>query len=87
MIDSFEKLTNICINNKLGAETVDYLVDIKKALEEKEKLEQALNLACKKLEDNDSILFDLYDRFDTYYPTSDRFEWKEYLLESVKDDE
>ena len=26
MIDSFEKLTDICINNKLGAETVDYLV-------------------------------------------------------------
>ena len=50
-------------------------------------MEQALDLACKKLEDQDSILFDLYDRFDTYYPTSDRFEWKEYLLESVTDDE
>lgn len=87
MIESFEKLTDICIKNNLGAETVDYLVDIKKALEEKEKLEQALNLACKKLEDNDSILFDLYDRLDTYYESKDRHEWKEYLLESVKDDE
>lgn len=87
MIDSFNKLADICIKNKLGAETVDYLVDIKKALEEKEKLEQVLDIACKKLEDNDSTLFDLYDRLDTYYETKDRYEWKEYLLESVKDDE
>ena len=87
MIDSFEKLTNICINNKLGAETVDYLVDIKKALEEKEKLEQALNLACKKLEDNDSILFDLYDRLDDYYETKDRHEWRRKLLERAEEDE
>lgn len=87
MIDSFDKLADICIKNKLGAETVDYLVDIKKALEEKEKLEQALDIACKELEDKDSTLFDLYDRLDTYYETKDRHEWKEYLLESVKDDE
>ena len=84
MIDSFEKLADICINNNLGAETVDYLVDIKIELG---KLEEALELACKKLEDQDSTLFDLYDRFDTYYPTSDRHEWKEYLLESVEVDE
>ena len=87
MEDDFKKLTDIIEENNLFPQTSVYLVGIKIALEEKEKLEQALNLACKKLEDNDSILFDLYDRFDTYYPTSDRFEWKEYLLESVKDDE
>ena len=88
MIDSFEKLTDICINNKLGAETVDYLVDIKKALEEKEKLEQALDLACEVLDIADGILFGLYDRYlDTYYDTKDKYEWKNYLLESVKDDE
>lgn len=87
MLDSFEKLADICIKNKLGAETVDYLVDIKKALEEKEKLEQALNLACRELEDLDSSLYDLYDSLDYYYETKDRYEWKEYLLESVKDDE
>lgn len=86
MIDSFEKLTDICINNNLGGQTVDYLVDIKKALEEKEKLEQAFELACKKLEDNDSILFDLYDRFDTYHPTHDRYEWKKELLERAEDE-
>lgn len=52
-----------------------------------DRLEKAFELACKKLEDNDSILFDLYDRFDTYHPTHDRYEWKEHLLESVNDDE
>ena len=87
MIDSFDKLADICIKNKLGAETVDYLVDIKKALEERERLGKIFNLACKELEDKDSILFDLYDRFDTYYDTKDRYDWGLYLLESVKDDE
>ena len=87
MTDSFEKLADICIKNKLGAETVDYLVDIKKALEEKEKLEQALNLACRELEDKDSMLYDLFDRLDDYYETKDIFEWKEYFLESVEADE
>ena len=84
MIDSFEKLADICIKNKLGAETVDYLVDIKIELG---KLEEALELACKKLEDQDSTLYDLYDRLDTYYESKDRYEWKEYLLESVEADE
>ena len=87
MTDSFDKLADICIKNKLGAETVDYLVDIKKALEEKEKLEQALNLACRELEDKDSMLYDLFDRLDDYYETKDIFEWKEYFLESVEADE
>ena len=87
MIDSFDKLADICIKNNLGAETVDYLVDIKKALEEKEKLEQALNLACRELEDKDSMLYDLFDRLDNYYETKDIFEWKEYFLESVEADE
>ena len=87
MIDSFEKLADICIKNKLGAETVDYLVDIKKALEERERLGKIFNLACKELEDKDSTLFDLYDRLDTYYDTKDRYDWGMYLLESVKEDE
>lgn len=87
MEDDFKKLTDIIEENNLFPQTAVYLVGIKIALEEKEKLEQALNLACKKLEDNDSILFDLYDRLDTYYESKDRHEWKEYLLESVKDDE
>lgn len=87
MIESFEKLTDICIKNNLGAETVDYLVDIKKALEERERLGKIFNLACKELEDKDSILFALYDRFDTYYDTKDRYDWGLYLLESVKEDE
>ena len=87
MTDSFEKLADICIKNKLGAETVDYLVDIKKALEEKEKLEQAFELACKELEDKDSTLFDLYDRLDAYYETKDRYEWRRELLERAEEDE
>lgn len=87
MIDSFEKLADICIKNKLGAETVDYLVDIKKALEERERLGKIFNLACKELEDKDSTLFDLYDRLDIYYDTKDRYDWGLYLLESVKADE
>ena len=87
MIDSFNKLVDICINNKLGAETVDYLVDIKKALEEREILGKIFNLACKELEDKDSTLFDLYDRLDTYYDTKDRYDWGLYLLERVKADE
>lgn len=52
-----------------------------------EKLEKAFELACKELEDKDSTLFDLYDRLDTYYESKDRHEWKEYLLESVEEDE
>lgn len=87
MLDSFEKLADICIKNKLGAETVDYLVNIKKALEERERLGKIFNLACKELEDKDSTLFDLYDRLDTYYDTKDRYDWGLYLLESVKDNE
>lgn len=87
MIESFEKLTEICIKNKLGAETVDYLVDIKKALEERERLGKIFNLACKELEDKDSTLFDLYDRLDTYYDTKDRYDWGLYLLESVEENE
>ena len=76
MEDDFKKLTDIIEENNLFPQTAVYLVGIKIALEEKEKLEQALNLACKKLEDNDSILFDLYDRSDTDYETKDRYEWK-----------
>ena len=87
MEDSFEKLADICIKNKLGAETVEYLVDIKKALEEREILGKIFNLACIELEDKDSTLFDLYDRLDTYYDTRDRYDWGLYLLESVKEDE
>lgn len=86
MIDSFEKLTDICINNNLGGQTVDYLADIKKALEEKEKLEQAFELACEELEDLDSTLYDLYDSLDYYYETKDRHEWKKELLERAEDE-
>ena len=49
--------------------------------------EKVLYLACCELEDKDSILFDLYDRLDTYYESKDRHEWKEYFLESVEADE
>ena len=87
MIESFEKLTDICIKNNLGAETVDYLVDIKKALEERERLGKIFNLACKELEDKDSTLYDLYDRLDAYYETKDRCEWRRELLERAEEDE
>ena len=50
-----------------------------------DRLGKAFELACKELEDKDSILFDLYDRLDDYYETKDRYEWKKYLLESVKE--
>ena len=45
MTESFDKLVNICLENNLGEQTVDYFIDIKKELEEKEKLEQALDKA------------------------------------------
>ena len=86
MEDDFKKLTDIIEENNLFPQTAVYLVGIKIALEEKEKLEQAFELACKKLEDNDSILFDLYDRFDTYHPTHDRYEWKKELLERAEEE-
>lgn len=85
--DSFEKLADIIKENNLCDQALDYLVEIKKALEEKRKLEKAFELACYELEEKDYKLFDLYDRLDTYYESKDRHEWKEYLLESVKDDE
>ena len=81
----WELLADIMKEN--NGQALDYLAEIKNTLEEKEKLERAFELACKKLEDNDSILFDLYDRFDTYHPTHDRYEWKEHLLESVEANE
>ena len=91
MIDSFEKLADICIKNKLGAETVDYLVDIKKALEEKERLEKALELACDIITD----LNDCTNKGSAKYPTcpfknkcgtfdgciGDKEKWKKYLME------
>ena len=52
-----------------------------------EILGKAFELACKELEDKDSTLYDLYDRLDTYYETKDKHEWKEYLLDSVEEDE
>lgn len=65
-------------------DSFDKLADI---IKEKEKLEQALNLACRELEDKDSMLYDLFDRLDTYYDTKDKHEWKKELLESVIDNE
>ena len=87
MIDSLNKLAYICYKNGLLTETVDYLVDIKKALEEKEKLEQAFELACIELSDKDSTLYDLYDRLDAYYETKDRHETRRELLERAEEDE
>lgn len=53
-----------------------------------ERLGKALDLACEVLDIADGILFDLYDRYlDTYYDTKDKQEWKNYLLESVEDNE
>ena len=52
-----------------------------------DRLGKAFELACKKLEDQDSILFDLYDRLDDYYETKDRHEWRRELLERAEEDE
>ena len=87
MEDNFEKLADIIKENNLCGQALDYLVDIKKALEEKEKLEQALDLACEILDIADGILFDLYDRYlDTYYDTKDKHEWKKELLERAEEE-
>ena len=75
MEDDFKKLTDIIEENNLFPQTAVYLVGIKIALEEKEKLE-----------DNDSILFDLYDRSDTYYDAKDRHEWKKEILERAEEE-
>ena len=90
MIDSFDKLVNICINNDLGEQTVDYFIDIKKVLEEKEKLEQALDKACCVIADlNDCTNYRSVD-----YPTcpfkyecwkfdgciGDKEKWKKYFM-------
>ena len=83
MEDSFEKLADIIKENSLGGQALDYLADIKI---ENEKLHEALNIACEELEDNDSILFDLYDRSDTYYETKDRHEWKKEILERAEEE-
>lgn len=90
MTDSFDKLADICINNNLGAETVDYLIDIKKTLEEKEKMDQALDKACCVIAD----LNDCTNNCSGYYPTcpfkyecwkldgciSDKEKWKKYFM-------
>ena len=52
-----------------------------------DRLGKAFELACKELEDKDSILFDLYDRLDDYYETKDRHEWRRELLERAEEDE
>ena len=82
--DIFNKLADIIKENNLCGQALFYLADIKI---ENEKLEKALEIACKKLEDNDSILFDLYDRLDTYYESKDRHEWRRELLERAEEDE
>lgn len=101
MEDSFEKLADIIKENNLGSQALDYLADIKRELKEKERLEwvaeeryriennalfRAYNLACYELEKNDNILFDLYDRLDTYYETKDRYEWKEHFLKIAEEE-
>lgn len=89
MIDSFDKLVNICINNDLGEQTVDYLVDIKKELEEKEKLEKALDRSCFELmyyqerlytlEKNITELGNCYS-IKQNIESRNASEWKELLL-------
>lgn len=86
MEDSFEKLANIIKENNLCSQALDYLVEIKKALEEKEKIEEAFELACNELEDLDSTLYDLYDSLDYYYETKDRHEWKKEILERAEEE-
>lgn len=86
MEDSFEKLADIIKENSLGGQALDYLADIKRELKEKEKLHEALNIACKELEDLDSTLYDLYDSLDYYYETKDRHEWKKELLERAEEE-
>ena len=83
MTDSFNKLADIIKENNLCGQALFYLADIKI---EKEKIEHALELACKELEDKDSTLFDLYDRLDTYYESKDRYEWKKELLERAEEE-
>ena len=90
MIDSFDKLVNICINNDLGEQTVDYLIDIKKVLEEKEKLEQALDKACCVIADlNDCTNYRSVDyltcpfkyecwKFDSCIGNKEK--WKKYFM-------
>lgn len=81
MEDNFEKLADI-IKEKERLEAV-----VERCQIENNTLYEALLIACEELEDLDSSLYDLYDSLDYYYETKDRYEWKEYLLESVKDDE
>ena len=90
MIDSFDKLVNICLENNLGEQTVDYFIDIKKALEEKEKLEKALDKACCVIAD----LNDCTNYCSAYYPAcpfknecwkfdgciGDKEKWKKYIM-------
>ena len=83
MEDSFEKLADIIKENSLGGQALDYLADIKI---ENEKLHEALNIACKELEDLDSTLYDMYDRSDTYYDAKDRHEWKKEILERAEEE-
>ena len=52
--DSFEKLADIIKENNLCDHALDYLVDIKRELEEKEIVEMALNKAWYELECTDT---------------------------------
>lgn len=89
MRDSFDKLADICIKNNLGAETVDYLIDIKRELEEKEKLEKALDRSCFELmyyqerlytlEKNITELGNCYS-IKQNIESRNASEWKELLL-------
>lgn len=55
MGDNFKKLVDIIEENNLYNQTLDYLVDIKREIEEKEIIERALNKACYELECADTI--------------------------------
>lgn len=80
MEDSFEKLADI-IKEKEKLEAV-----VERCQIENNTLYEALNIACKALEDLDSTLYDLYDRLDTYYETKNRNEWKKELLERAEEE-
>ena len=79
--DSFEKLANIIKENNLCDQALDYLVDIKRALEEKEIVEMALNKACYELECAEGIIKDLRNIINSICcETQDRIEWRNRLI-------
>ena len=80
MIDSFDKLADICIKNNLGAETVDYLVDIKKALDKASDIIYNLN-HCSNIDyPNCPFRKDCADGKAKSCLATEEY-WKKYLME------